>query len=248
MLAIEFYGVQDYAESGSEDRPVRAWAGESRWIDDLQRDPLALLIPLAACRLLSLSRRAPQYVPPLMGAVLACGEELTSSDEALVQKFRVRKLVETDPSILADEIAVSGGAALSAAEFNSSLPLLVSEAEHDSVERSTGIWLKQAKLGGGLWAEFQFRMDSSNPLVTAAALFAAIEYVARTQDYAEVTRPAAAGLLVLGQIWKGAGSPATLPVKLSKDLDSILTGVVMDDEPLAFGQRLIERTSPQAHQ
>src|SRR2546428_9925922 len=94
--AVSLHGVSDYAHSGLEDRPMRARVElrDHARADIGDRHPLALLIPLAASRMLSLCRRAPRLVPPIMTVVEACAETLVEGPST-ARAFRLREVVET---------------------------------------------------------------------------------------------------------------------------------------------------------
>lgn len=234
-FGVEFYGVQDYANSGTEDRPIRAYVGEVRWreFDSIARDPVALLAPLAVSRLLSMTRRAPHYVAPLMSAVEACNKALLEARADQARDFRVRSIVETDPMRLTHELNMSGGSSLPYAEFNSALPIVVDDPEQ-AAEKTTLVKLRHARRGGAPWAEFKFGMRSSNPLVTAGAAFAVIEHIARQMDYEDVVQPMAAGLSVLSTVWRGCGEPTNVPVRMAKDMDQVISQAVLAEDPLAM--------------
>lgn len=229
---VEFYGVEAYTNSGSEESPIRAYVGEERWREavDLTRDPVALLPPLAASRLLSMMRREPRYVEPLMAAIGACSDALLEADPAGAAAFRVREVVETDTARLEESIALGLKGALPMAELNGSLPLVV--AGREDAERTTSVRLRAPRRGGIAWAEFKFGIRGSNPLTTAGSLFAVIEHVARTMDYPTITQPAAAGLRVLATLWHGCGSPIDVPVRMSKAFDGVISQTVVADDPL----------------
>lgn len=127
---VSFSGIREYAESGLEDRPIRANAvlTERRRFDG--KIPLLYLGPLGAVRLLSMLRREPHYVFPFMALVEAAGRRLRTSEAS--HQFRMRDCVETNPQELSEEIErarygsdAQAEYAVRMAELNSSIPIVM---------------------------------------------------------------------------------------------------------------------------
>lgn len=233
--AVDLYGVTEYAESELDDQPIRARVELSEHGElDFGCHPLALLIPLCASRLLSLARRAPTLAPPIMAVLGACADALTGSDDpAAGRDFRVRRVVVTDPEALAMDVHMSGGQALPTAQVNSALPVVESQPE-GSAERSTHLLLMAGR-NGRPWGRFKFPRRSANPMITNTALCATLEHCARQESFEQVTRPAAAGLAALVDVWEELGSPYGTSVSASTAIDGVIIDAVVGETSSASG-------------
>lgn len=231
---VSLYGVSAYARSGLADHPIRAKVDlvNRRTVDYPGRDPAALLLPLAAARLVSLARRAPALVSPIMEILEFSADQLLQG-ESKARSFRLRELgVETDPAKLASLVQEIGPGFQASAQVNSGLPV-VEDNPGGPPERRTTLVLMERRGDKPPWARFKIPRDSANPLVTSAAFFATLERCARGESFERVTLPAAAGLAALGKQWSAWGSPAGISVEESAQADAAVLGVVMADDPLA---------------
>lgn len=209
--SVDLYGVADYAASGAEHRPMSAVVQITRHDNDVggMLDPLGLLVPLCASRLLSLSRREPSIVAPTMDVVRRAADALGERDEQSAQNFRVRDVAEE-----ANAITLA-------------LPI-VETVPPGSAERSTKLVLARRRSGGKLWGEFKMPAKSGNPVVTSSALFAALEYVARFGSYDRAVRPTAIGLAALVAAWTESGSPPGVSVAASAEMDTWIMSAILD--------------------
>jgi hypothetical protein len=236
---VWFSGIQAFAESGQEEAVISAQVQLTEKGRLAGKEPLSLLGPLGATRLLSMLRREDHYVIPFMTMVESVAQELEEI-EGEPTDFSVRGCVVTDPEMLSMMVGASASAggpwagdSMRTAELNSSLPSTVERLNKrlpGPSERTTSLAVHEAR-NGAASVRFKFNMSASNALTTIGAWAATVDHLVTQRPREEMATPIEMGLKALYAIWTELGNPLGVSVADGTQMEALVADVTTSHIP-----------------